>query len=98
MERRTPRPRPCPYTDNGLTGSLTDGRGNVSVMEYDGFNRLAKLRYPNPAGGGTPTDFEQYAYNAAGLLDTFRNRDGETVSYSWDALERLTKSRPHPAR
>ena len=78
------------YTDNGQVESLTDGQGNVSIKEYDGFDRLANLRYPNATGGGTSTtDYEQYAFDDYGRLSTSRSRAGQTTSYTWDLLGRL---------
>jgi YD repeat-containing protein len=83
------------YTANGRIAALTDGRGNVSLMEYDAFDRLAKLRYPNPIGGGTSTtDFEAWTWNAAGQPNTSRNRAGQTTGYTWDLLGRLTDVAP----
>lgn len=79
------------WTDNGQPASLTDGNGNVSVLEYDGFDRVARLRYPNPTGGGTSaTDYQEYTYNAAGQVLTSRNRAGESATLAWDALGRVT--------
>lgn len=79
------------YSDNGRPVTLTDGRGNVSIMEYDAFDRMVKLRYPNAAGGGTSTtDYESYTYRAGGQILTSRSRAGATTSYTWDALNRLT--------
>lgn len=78
------------YTANGQTASLTDGQGNVSVMEYDGFDRSAKLRYPNAVGGGTSTtDYEQMAYDATGRPYSARNRAGDLTYFGYDALNRL---------
>lgn len=79
------------YTANGGTASLTDGQGNVSIMEYDDFDRLAKLRYPNPTtGGASTTDYESYTYDAASNPITGRNRAAASTVYTWDALNRLT--------
>ncbi|MDP2181005.1 MAG: RHS repeat-associated core domain-containing protein [Actinomycetota bacterium] len=78
------------YTANGLTASLTDGQGNVSIMEYDAFDRLIKLRYPNSTGGGTSTtDYATWTWNAAGQPTSSRDRAGGTTSYTWDLLGRL---------
>lgn len=83
------------YTDNGRVASLTDGRGNVSILEYDAFDRLAKLRYPNATGGGTSTtDYEAWTWNAAGQPNTSRDRAGGTTGYTWDLLGRLTDVAP----
>lgn len=78
------------YTANGPLASLTDGAGNVSIMEYDGLDRLVKLRYPNATGGGTSTtDYEAWAWNTSGPI-SYRNRAGETTAMTWDRLYRLT--------
>jgi len=79
------------YNLSGQPVSLTDGKGNVSVVEYDGFGRMVKMRYPNATGGGTSaTDYEQYTYNAGGLVTQYRQRSGDTVNYTYDALNRIT--------
>jgi RHS repeat-associated protein len=79
------------YTANGRVASLTDGQGNVSVQEYDGFDRSTKLRYPNAAGGGTSTsDYEQAGYDAAGNMVSSRNRAGQTTTVAYDNLNRPT--------
>lgn len=79
------------YNLSGRPVSLTDGKGNVSVIEYDGFGRMAMMRYPNPTGTGTSTtDYEQYTYNAGGLVTQHRQRSGDTVTYTYDALNRVT--------
>lgn len=83
------------YTANGRTASLTDGRGNQSIMEYDAFDRLAKLRYPNPTCCTTSTtDYEAWTWNAAGQPNSARNRAGATTYYGWDLLGRLTDVAP----
>lgn len=79
------------YTANGRAASLTDGNGNVSIIEYDAFDRRVRLRYPNATGGGTSTtDHEAWTWNAAGQPNTSRDRAGQTTGYSWDRLGRLT--------
>jgi RHS repeat-associated protein len=79
------------YNANGKPISLTDGQGNVSTLAYDGFDRLARMNYPNASGGGTSSsDYEQYDYDAGGNVTTYRNRGGDTVSYAYDALGRVT--------
>lgn len=79
------------YTANGQVASLTDGNGNVSVQQYDGFDRPTVLRYPNPTGGGTSTtDFQQVAYDAFGRAVTSRNRAGQITTVTLDNLGRVT--------
>jgi len=79
------------YTSNGLPQNLTDGNGNVSVTEYDGFDRRKRVRYPNATGGGTSSaDYDEYTYDNASNVLTFRNRGGNTFTMTYDALNRLT--------
>ncbi len=89
---RPPRPHSRRHT---LRRRLTDGRGNVSILEYDAFDRLARLRYPNATGGGTSTtDYEAWTWNAAGQPNSSRDRAGGTTGYTWDLLGRLTDVGP----
>ena len=78
------------YTVNGQAASLTDGAGNVSVQQYDGFNRPTTLRYPNPTGGGTSTtDYRQVTYDAYGRMVSGRNRAGQVTTLTRDNLGRV---------
>lgn len=77
------------YSANGQPLTLTDGKGNVSTIEYDGFDRPVKMRYPNATGSGSSTtDQEQYTYDAASNVTTYRNRAGELSGFQYDALNR----------
>jgi RHS repeat-associated protein len=79
------------YTTNGRTQTLTDGNGNVSTLEYDGFDRLAVLRYPNATGGGSSTtDRQQWTYDPARNIATYITRNNQTFAYTYDRLNRLT--------
>jgi len=79
------------YNANGKPLTLTDGNGNVSTLEYDGFGRPVKIRYPNATGGSSSTtDYEEYTYTAAGQGLTYRNRGGDTFTSGYDALGRQT--------
>ncbi|WP_303713512.1 RHS repeat-associated core domain-containing protein [Brevundimonas naejangsanensis] len=79
------------YTANGLPLTLTDGKSNVSTLTYDGFDRLARMNYPNATGGGTSTtDYEEYGYDAASNIVTMRTRAIQTFSATYDALNRQT--------
>ncbi|KQY28298.1 hypothetical protein ASD21_15955 [Caulobacter sp. Root1455] len=78
------------YTNNGLVASVADGKGNLTTYDYDGFDRLAKTRYPNPSGGGSSTsDFTQNVYDPASNV-TQETRRGQVTNYTYDALNRLT--------
>ncbi|KAK0332766.1 hypothetical protein LTR94_023609 [Friedmanniomyces endolithicus] len=77
------------YSLNSKPVSLTDGKGNVSTIAYDGFDRQHRLYYPNASGGGTSgSDYEEYGYNASGLVTSYRNRAGEVIGAGYDALDR----------
>ncbi|GGL18280.1 RHS repeat-associated core domain-containing protein [Caulobacter rhizosphaerae] len=84
------------YTGNGLEQTVADGKGNLTTYEYDAFDRLAKVRYPSAANGavsacGLPQggcDYEEYGYDAAGNRTSWRRRDGTTVAFTYDALNR----------
>lgn len=87
------------YTANGLEQTVADGkatgtadgRGNLTTYEYDGLDRLVKVRYPNPTCcGSSTTDFAQYGYDVAGNRTSWRQRDGATYTYGYDALNRPT--------
>lgn len=79
------------YTANGQVASLTDGQGNVSIQEYDGFGRSTKLRYPNAGSAGTSTtDYEEAGYDAAGNMISSRNRAGQVTTVAYDNLNRPT--------
>jgi RHS repeat-associated protein len=79
------------YTSNGQIASVTDAVGNKTTYEYDGFGRLAKQRYPSPTAPGTSstTDYDQPTYDAAGNVTQLRLRDGQTISLTYDALNRV---------
>jgi RHS repeat-associated protein len=83
------------YTANGLLANLTDAGGNVATYEYDGFDRPSKVRYPLAAGGGaSTTDYQQWTYDAASNVTVARQRDGATLTFTYDALNRATAMTP----
>ena len=48
------------------------------------------MTYPADSNGNHST--EHFTYDAAGRLDTFKNRSGKTQTFTYDALNRLTQS------
>ena len=77
---------------NGQRQTVKDANSNLSTFEYDGFDRLSKLRFPVATTGASQsstTDFELYGYDAVGNRTSLRKRDTRTISYSYDALNRL---------
>jgi YD repeat-containing protein len=81
------------YRANGQIETLTDGEGNKTTYEYDGFDRLSKTLYPTPTpkGAGTSNsgDYEQSTYDAGSNVLSFRNRAGETIGFGYDNLSRV---------
>ncbi len=77
------------YTLNGQLATIANANGQLTTHEYDGFDRLFKLRFPNPNNvNSSTTDFEQYTYDAASNLTQLRRRSGESFGYGYDALNR----------
>jgi len=80
------------YTSNGRRETLTDANGNLTRFEYDMFDRLRRIYFPAPSGGGVhnPNDYEEYSYDAGDRRTSLRRRDGRVISYGYDALNRMT--------
>ncbi|GAM99123.1 wall associated protein [alpha proteobacterium U9-1i] len=86
------------YSNNGQVVTIADGNGNLTTNVYDGFDRLSRVRQPNPTtSGSSTTDYEEYTYGAsttAGLLTQVRRRDGATIAMSYDNLSRVITTTP----
>lgn len=79
------------YTANGKPQNLTDGQSNISIYVYDGYDRLSRTRFPNASGGGTSTDdYDEYGYDNASNVTSYRNRGNDVIAISYDALNRAT--------
>ncbi len=81
------------YTNNGKPASVTDANGNKTSYTYDGFDRLSKTNYPSTtkgSGASSMTDYEQLTYDANGNVTNKRLRDGGTVAFGIDNLNRVT--------
>jgi RHS repeat-associated protein len=77
------------FTLNGQEQTVADGKGNLTTYEYDGLDRLAKVRYPNAVCCASSTsDFETYGYDAGNNRTSWRRRDGATAAFTYDALNR----------
>ncbi|HWV46637.1 MAG TPA: RHS repeat-associated core domain-containing protein, partial [Nitrospira sp.] len=89
-------------TSTGTLQYATDAKGNKTSYAYDGFNRLIKTCYPTPSNGGTTntSDCDQTAYRsvlvdntttqATSLVDHLVLRDGQTISFVYDFLGRVS--------
>lgn len=80
------------YTPNGKVAWTLDANTNGTWYEYDGLDRLLRVRHPDPNNGLTisPTDYEQYAYDNNSNVLYERRRDGTIFQNDWDALNRRT--------
>lgn len=80
------------YTADGLQQYITDADGNKSELTYDGFDRLAYWYFPSKTSAGSvdTSDYESYGYDANGNRTSLRKRDGETITYQYDALNRMS--------
>ncbi|RSZ30580.1 RHS repeat protein [Variovorax beijingensis] len=85
------------YTPNGSVDTSKDAKNNLTVYLYDGFDRLGRTHYPLPA---TPNlananDYEENTYDANGNVTAIRKRSAQTITQTWDNLNRLT-ARTYP--
>jgi RHS repeat-associated protein len=80
------------YNVNGTQATLADAKNNLTAYFYDGFDRLSKTEYPSPTAAGTSstTDYEQLGYDPAGNVTSRRLRDGNSIGYTYDVLNRRT--------
>jgi RHS repeat-associated protein len=81
------------WTPNGKVDWVQDANQNRSDHVYDGFDRLLRLAFPLPALGAqapNPDDYEQYTYDAGDNLLSRRLRDGQEITFQYDALGRQT--------
>jgi RHS repeat-associated protein len=95
------------YADSGLTAGSTgqlltakDGQNNLTTYEYDGHGRLQRTRFPSATLGAntsSTTDYEELTYDANSNATSRRLRDGQTIAFAYDNLNRLTtKTLPSP--
>jgi len=81
------------YGQNGEVLTVKDANGNLTTNTYDGFDRLTQVNFPSTtkgAGTSDSTDYEAYQYDADSNRTQLRKRDGNTIAYYYDALNRLT--------
>ncbi|MBV8687557.1 MAG: RHS repeat protein, partial [Alphaproteobacteria bacterium] len=79
------------YTPNGKQKAVTDANGNRAEMTWDGLDRQRRWIFPsNTPGSANPADYEEYGYDAVGNRTSLRKRDGATLTYQYDNLNRVT--------
>ncbi|HKU17422.1 MAG TPA: RHS repeat-associated core domain-containing protein, partial [Steroidobacteraceae bacterium] len=76
----------------GKRASVTDANGNRAEMRYDGHDRQNRWVFPSKttAGSVNESDYESYTFDDAGNRLSFRKRDGGTINYQYDGLNRVT--------
>lgn len=85
------------YSNNGKVKTIADANGNLTTYVLDGFDRLSQTQYPSPStpGSSNAADYEQLGYDPGANVTSRRLRDGTTIGYGYDALNRLaTKTLP----
>ncbi len=85
------------YTSNGQVASIVDGGNNRTGYAYDGYDRLIQTSYPVATAGAntsSTTDYEQLTYGDNVHLTQRRQRDGSTVGYTYDNLNRVISRSP----
>ncbi|MEO1243796.1 MAG: hypothetical protein AAFX54_17955, partial [Pseudomonadota bacterium] len=85
------------YTANGQIAWVNDSNGQRTEYVYDDFDRLEKTIFPSKTRAAVPNvtlpdpaDYEQYTYDDNGSMLTRRTRAGQTITYVYDDLNRLT--------
>jgi YD repeat-containing protein len=79
------------YRANGRLESVTDANGNRAELRYDGHDRQSRWVFPSETTPGTVNegDYEAYGFDAAGNRTSLRKRDGGTLIYQYDGLNRV---------
>jgi RHS repeat-associated protein len=80
------------YTANGYVQTVLDANANKTTVCYDGFDRAQYVYFPDSTSSvcaASTNDDEQYGYDANGNMTTKRLRNGDTVTFTYDTLNRL---------
>lgn len=77
------------YRPSGNINTLIDGKGNVSTLGYDGFDRPSRTTYPL-VPGQSQAAYEEVAYDAASNVVSYRTRNNQIFATAYDALNRPT--------
>jgi YD repeat-containing protein len=79
------------WNANDRKTSLTDARGYLAEMKYDGFGRQSRWVFPSKASPGVADqgDYEEYGYDPDGNRTSLRKRDGSVLTFQYDALDRM---------
>jgi len=81
------------WTLNGKVDWIQDANNNRSRYFYDEFDRLERMEYPSATLGAQTSnaaDYVAFTYDANDNVTSRRLRDGQTISFTYDALNRET--------
>jgi RHS repeat-associated protein len=81
------------YNLNGRVTRVTDAESNRTTFVLDGFDRLSRVRYPVPTQGqdtSSSTDYDLYTYDPNSNVTSVRQRDANSIAFTYDALNRVT--------
>jgi RHS repeat-associated protein len=75
----------------GVETSVTDANGNKTLYDYDAFKRQTWWFFPSKTtpGSHSSTDYERYEYDKNGNRISLRKRDGRTITFAYDSLNRV---------
>jgi RHS repeat-associated protein len=76
------------YTANGQILSITDARSNTTVYQYDGFDRVSRVTYPDSSS----EQVVEYD-NRSNIIEAI-TRGGDTFEFTYDAANQLQKKTP----
>ena len=85
------------YTPNSKLGTIKDAEGNLTTYAYDGFDRQVTTRFPVTTAGAavsSTTDYEQLSYDPNSNVTARRLRDGSTIAFAYDNLNRIVSRTP----
>jgi RHS repeat-associated protein len=85
------------YGGDGKQTAVTDANGNRAEMRYDGFDRLGCWVFPSKTVAGAlggdcaagTGDLELFSYDPNDNRTSLRKRDGSTLTYAYDNLDRM---------
>ncbi len=80
------------YNPDGTVLWVEDASNNRTNYRYDGFGRRERIIYPSSTTPSTSnsSDYELVTYDKNSNIKTRRTRRGETLTFNYDALNRLT--------
>lgn len=85
------------YSASGKPTAVTDANGNRAEYVYDAFDRQICWEFPHKTAVGTvggdcqaqTGDYEKYGYDENDNRISLRKRDGSTLTYTFDKLNRV---------